>query len=118
MLDRQFDGDGVLRGESIEGGVDGLAVAGLAETQFGAVVEELGIADFSGESGQLDVLEGPVLEVQVEAVGLWVLGVSGVHGFHEALGGGTAAVNGAGVVFHPFGVAGESFHCAFVEIPA
>lgn len=70
-------------------------VAGGSEFDFAAICEKLRVLDLSGEIIQMDMLEGPGEEMEVEAVGVGIVGISAVEWCGVIGGCLSAAVDGA-----------------------
>ena len=111
VFEKQFDdrdfvgwsGDGRSSMRSLSGEflLPGDVGHGLAEADFGGVVQELGVADFSGVAGQQELAHRIVQQVDVEAARGGIPRQQRVLRRGEVRRGLGAAVDGAGMQAHP-----------------
>ena len=114
--DRQHEGDGTFRC----GGMHpvGTAGRGIVELDHAGIIQKLGVLDLSLHIGQMEMLERPVKEVDVQAFCFCIVSIAAAFRSGEFCRSRTAVVNGPAVILHPFGKALQTVHGAAVQITA
>ena len=112
--DGQFQRQRVFRRRAVQRRVDGVAAS--TEFDFAAVAEQLRIFHFVRQTGQMDMLERPAEEMQVEPFRLRIVRVATVTRRDEFRRSLPAAINGPRIVFHPEGVCIQTIHRPLVDV--